>query len=248
MEDAQRCRRAAGRLAGKLRRACRRWQLLPEGGGVAVGLSGGRDSLALVALLADEVRFRKPQLALTALHVHLDAGEVGAPLPEGTRRWCEERGVRVRVVEPRLGPGDPAPTDCFGCARIRRRALLEAAETAGCRVLALGHHADDVVETWLLSLFYTGRAEVLAPRRSYFDGAVELVRPLIELRRAEIHRLARLCGFPAPPAPCPHQDAARRDRVRAVLAALGRDERTVRRHLYWAAMREVSSGTGGNLL
>lgn len=222
--------------------------MLPDSGGLAVGLSGGRDSLALVSLLSEASRRRSSPLTLVALHVDLGADAVGAPLPSQTRQWCEERGVEVRIVQPRVSPGEPDPIDCFGCARLRRRALLEATESAGCRVLALGHHADDVVETWLLSLFYTGTAEVLAPRRTYFDGAVTVVRPLVEIRRQEIHRLARLCGFPDSPPACPRQGAARRDRVREVLAALGRDERTVRRHLFWAAMRGAVRGNGADSL
>ncbi len=247
MTDPERCRRAAGRLVGKLRRACRRWQLVPTEGGVAVGLSGGRDSLVLLDLMTRAYRSRRPPLTLKALHVRLDADGAGPPLSEETHRWCRQRGVEVDEIEPRIDPGGDGPRDCFSCARIRRRTLLESAEAHGCRVLALGHHADDVVETWLLSLFYNGRAEVLSPRRAYFDGAVTVVRPLLEIRRDEIHRLANLCGLPEPPPPCPREDRARRDRVRAVLGALGRDERLVRRQLFWAAMRDLEGASGDAL-
>jgi tRNA(Ile)-lysidine synthase TilS/MesJ len=85
---------------------------------------------------------------------------------------------------------------------------------------------------------YSGKPEVLPPVRSYFDGAVTVVRPLYELRRSELRRLARLAVFPEPVARCRREDEARREKVREALSALGRDQNLVRRQLYWAAVRQ----------
>jgi tRNA(Ile)-lysidine synthase TilS/MesJ len=120
--------------------------------------------------------------------------------------------------------------------------LLETADGAGCSHLALGHHADDVVETWLISLFYTGRAEAMAPLRSYFDAAVTVVRPLFEIQKRELLRLGRVAGMPRSAATCSREVDNRRLRVVEALRALGRDERLVRRQLFWAAVREFESG------
>ena len=237
--DLERC---AGRLSGKLRRTARRWPVLPEGERLVLALSGGVDSLAMAYLVGEHNRHLQRPLEISGLHVRLDAGGVTPGLPEAIRRWLQARGVEVLEVEARLDGSEEMPLDCFACARARRRTLLEVADAHEASCIALGHHADDVVETWLLTLMYTGTAEVIPPVRSYFDGAVTVVRPLYELRRSELLRLARLAGFPEPVAPCRHEDEARRERIRNALSALGRDQNLVRRQLYWAAVREYSSG------
>ena len=144
-------------------------------------------------------------------------------------------------MRPRLDGSDDSNFGCFACSRARRRTLLEAAEGLGSNLVALGHHADDVVETWLLALFYTGTAEVIPPLRSYFEGAVTVVRPLYELRRRELQRLARLAGMPAPMGGCVREEEARRGKIRAALASFGRDQDVVRRQLYWAIVRQVGT-------
>ena len=148
-------------------------------------------------------------------------------------------GLELSEVDGRLDGSERLPLDCFACAKARRRTLLEHAEVRGARLVALAHHADDVVETWLLTLMYTGNGETIPPVRSYFEGAVTVVRPLYELQRRELARLARLAGFPEAVARCRREDDARREKVRGALAALGRDQSRVRRQLYWAAVREI---------
>jgi tRNA 2-thiocytidine biosynthesis protein TtcA len=233
--------RCVGRLKGKLRRTARRWPVLPEGERLVLALSGGIDSLAMAYLVGEHNRHLQRPLEISGLHVRLDAEGVTRGLPEATRRWLGARGVEVLEVEARLNGSEELPLDCFACARARRRTLLEVADAHDASCVALGHHADDVVETWLLTLMYTGTAEVMPPVRSYFDGAVSVVRPLCELRRSELRRLARLAGFPKPVARCRHEDDARRGKMRNALSALGRDQELVRRQLYWAAMRDYSS-------
>ena len=221
-----------------MRRACRRWSLLPPGERVAIGISGGWDSLALTALAVRYNRSVRPRCELIGLHVTLDASGKTAGLDGGIGRWCAELGVPVESIPPRFDAGRSAPAGCFECAHVRRRTLLEAADSRGCRYLALGHHSDDVVETWLMSLMYTGTPEALPPFRSYFGGAIKVVRPLYELKKAEIFRLGRLCGFPEAPTACSEEERTKRARIQECLAALGSDQRLVRRHLFWAAVRQ----------
>jgi tRNA 2-thiocytidine biosynthesis protein TtcA len=205
-----------------------------------LALSGGLDSLAMAYLVGEHNRCLKRPIEITAVHVRLDADGATAGLPEDTVRWLSARGIEVEEIDARLDGSEKLPLDCSACARARRRTLLEAADQRGTGFVALGHHADDVVETWLLSLMYTGTPETIPAIRSYFDGAVTLVRPLYELRRGELVRLARLASLPQPIDRCRREDEARRERVRAALAALGRDQGRVRRQLYWAAVRTIS--------
>jgi tRNA 2-thiocytidine biosynthesis protein TtcA len=206
---------------------------------VAVAVSGGVDSLAMAYLLVRNNSTLRSPLDLGGLHVCLDAAGPTRGVSEEVRAFCAEIGLGLEEVMPRFEVTEEAPFDCYRCTRVRRRTLLEVASGAGYSHLALGHHADDVVETWLLSLFYTGRGEALSPSRSYFDGAVTVVRPLYELRKPEIERLARLGAFPAASRPCGREKDSRRERVADALASLGRDQRLVRRQLFWAAVRQL---------
>ena len=240
--DVERLQKCAGRLLGKLRRTSRRWPVLPPGARVALAVSGGWDSLALAYLVAERNRRISPRLRLHAVHVRLDAGGATTGLPVAVSSWLSGLGMETVEVDPRLDPAEMGEIDCFTCARARRRTLLETAEELGASHVALGHHADDVVETWLLALFYSGTGEVMPPVRSYFDGAVTLVRPLYELKSKELRRLGRLAAFPAPVEKCPRESEARRERVREALASFGRDQDVVRRHLFWSVVRQLDSG------
>ena len=241
--DRQRCDRATGRLLGKMKRACNQWSLLPPGSTAVLGLSGGVDSFALVWLAARYNRVLRPKCRFMAMHVALDADGETKGLPDDVNEWCAGLGIPVETVAPRLDTGESVPKTCFACAHIRRRTLLEAANERGFDRVALGHHSDDVVETWLMTLMYTGTPDVLPPIRRYFGGAVTVVRPLYELRKAELVRMARLCGFPEPVQSCPNQPNTTREKVGAALRQLGRDERNVRRHLFWAAVRSLKRDT-----
>ena len=208
---------------------------------MAVAISGGVDSLALVYLLVEHRRTQRLPVELVGIHVRLDADGETAGLDPSVADWCAEIGLAVEQVLPRFDVSDEPPFDCFHCARLRRRTLLEAADRAGCTRLALGHHADDVVETWLTALFYTGRAEAMVPVRSYFDGAVTVVRPLFEMQKRELLRLGRLADVPASAVSCSREADNRRVRIVEALRALGRDEGLVRRQLFWAAVRDFES-------
>jgi tRNA 2-thiocytidine biosynthesis protein TtcA len=209
-----------------------------------LAVSGGIDSLAMAYLVREHNRRLQRPLEVSAIHVCLDADGPAKELPESTSSWLRSLGLALTEVEGRLDGSEELPLDCFACARARRRTLLEAAEARGASHVALGHHADDVVETWLLSLMYTGNAESIPPVRSYFDGSVTIVRPLYEIQRRELARLGRLAEFPEPVARCPREDEARRERVRMALSALGRDQSRVRRQLYWAAVRQIEGSEG----
>jgi tRNA 2-thiocytidine biosynthesis protein TtcA len=216
-------------------RAVRDHDLIADGDRIGVGVSGGKDSRTLLDLLVRGVDV-PGRYEIVALHV--DGTDVG--LPDQTPQlvpWFEALGVPYEILPLAVSADEPLPMHCFRCARTRRKALFLGAERNGCTKVALGHHADDAAATTLLSLMYKGQLETLAPRRCYFGGLLEIIRPLIRLSEREIRRYARACGWPLPSEPsCPHGQETRRINVASFLASLPRRERRqVRANLIRAA-------------
>lgn len=195
--------RVAYWLLKEVNRAIREHDMLRAGDRVAVGVSGGKDSLALLRLLELRRRSAPEPFELAAIHVLGDASGADMPLHPPLAAWLEQHGVALHVERMQLGEGEQPPISCQRCARNRRRTLFHAARELGCNVLALGHHADDLAETTLMNLVHNGRVETMAPVRDYFAGAFRLIRPLCYLRESEIRRLARAAEFPEPPPVCP---------------------------------------------
>jgi tRNA 2-thiocytidine biosynthesis protein TtcA len=229
--------RIASYLLREVVRAVGEFNLIAEGDRVAVAVSGGKDSRALLQLL---LRYRQKvpyRYELVALHV------IGTPagLPDlqpDLEPWFQELNVEYRFSLLELAPEEPLPLDCFRCSWNRRKVLFTAAAELGCNKLAFGHNADDAAATTLLNLMFNGRVETMVPRVEFFDGTVTVIRPLIYLPEKELARYGRALGFPEPPA-CPQGLTSRRAQIRAFLHQFGRDEGHIRVNVWRAARRAM---------
>jgi tRNA 2-thiocytidine biosynthesis protein TtcA len=234
----------ADHLLIPVNQAVRRYGLIADGDRILVGLSGGKDSRTLLALLARGVNI-PGDYELVAVHV--DGTEVG--LPDRTPAlvpWLEDLGAPYEVVPMDVPADEPLPMDCFRCSWNRRKTLFLTADRLGCNKVALGHHADDAAVTTLLSLFYKGRLETLQPTLDYFDGRFEVIRPLILVAEAAIRRYARACGWQpalADAPACPQEDATRRATLAAFLASFpNREREQIRANLWRAAHPDEDAG------
>lgn len=224
-------RRLEKRLSRQLRATCEDYALLAPGDRVMIAISGGKDSYSLLDLLTE----LRPQLpfAIELVAVHLDQaqpGYDGAPLV----RWLDERGVRYEilredtysVVTSTLEPGS---TYCSLCSRLRRGILYTAAERLGCNKIALGHHRDDALETFMLNLFYAGKMQAMPAGYVTDDGRFTVIRPLIECAEREIAEYAKLRAFPILPCNlCGSQEGLKREAMSEMLAQLEKDNPHVR--------------------
>ena len=208
-------------LLKQLNRCHRDHQLLADGDHIAVVLSGGKDSCALLDALVQ--RRGLERYRLTAIHVtpasDMDCG-AQANVP-ALCAWLDRLGVAHRIVSAEEVQGQPRRAKqsvCFYCAWRRRKALFAAAQELGCNKLALAHNADDIAQTTLLNLFFQGRLETMAPRTSFFGGKLIVIRPLAYVPETQIAEYARGAGFPPSPPPCPTGGASQRARMREVLA------------------------------
>jgi tRNA 2-thiocytidine biosynthesis protein TtcA len=219
------------KLWTEVRDTCREYDLLAPGDHVLVAVSGGKDSYTLLHVLRQLVRVQYPGVRLTAVHLdQRQPGYDGAPL----RAYLEQSGVAFEilsedtysVVTERLTADQ---TYCSLCSRLRRGILYSAAERLGCNKLALGHHRDDGLETFLMNLFYSGKLQAMPASYVTDDGKLSVIRPLIGSAEATIAELAALHGFPILPCNlCGSQSGLKRERMAALLAELEADSPPLR--------------------
>lgn len=214
--------RLAHFILREVRRAIREFDMLRAGDRVAVAVSGGKDSLALLDLLQRLHAQTDIKFELAAIHVRSDTNGITAahaPL----EAWLAAQGLPHACVTPVLAETETLPLDCQRCAWLRRRAIFEAAAGLACSVVAFAHHADDAARTTLLNLLYSGSVHTLAPAADYFDGRFRLIRPLFYVPESALARFAGASGYPQPPPRCPRADDSRRLRVTEMLRLMGRD-------------------------
>jgi tRNA 2-thiocytidine biosynthesis protein TtcA len=226
--------RVEDRLLRQVARASSDFSLLEPGDRVMVAVSGGKDSHALLYLLRQIARRAPFEFSLVAVNV--DQGHPGFPqtlLPEYfTREGYEFEIVRedtYSVVKEKVPVGK---TTCSLCSRLRRGILYTTAVRLGCTKIALGHHRDDVIETLLLNLFFSGQTKAMPPRLRSDDGRNVVIRPLVYAAEADLAAFAEEKAFPIIPCDlCGSQEQLQRKRVKALLTTLEAENPNIRRNI-----------------
>jgi tRNA 2-thiocytidine biosynthesis protein TtcA len=218
-------------------RAISEFELIADGDRVAVAVSGGKDSRALLQLLLCHQHKVRYQYSLLAIHVVGTAAGFPDLRPE-LEPWFQELGVEYHFVPLELPPGEQLPLSCFRCSWNRRKALFTATVAQDCSKLAFGHHADDAAATALLNLMFTGRLETMSPRVEFFDRAVTVIRPLIYLPEKKLAHYGHVKGFPNKPL-CPQGLTSKRTQIKQLLQHFGRDQVQIRANLWRAGRRAM---------
>ena len=206
-------------LLSPFRRAVNDYKMIDYGDKIAVGVSGGKDSLTLLTLMRAYQRYFDCKFDLMAVTV--DMGFVpNAYRP--VQKYCDELGVEYRIVKTDIAEivfdVRKEKNPCSLCAKMRRGALNNEITSNGYNKLALGHHLDDVVETFMLSLFYEGRLSTMQPKSFMSRSGVTLIRPMIYLSEKDISGIVK--ALPVVHNPCPANKHTEREGMKKLLAEL----------------------------
>ncbi|MBA4358487.1 MAG: tRNA 2-thiocytidine(32) synthetase TtcA [Desulfovibrio sp.] len=226
--------RQAISLCGK---AVHGWAMIEDGDSVAVALSGGKDSLSLLWLLAERKRRVPISFHIKAIHVEMGYHTVSH---DDLRRFCDGLEVPLTIIDSDYGPRAHSPENrenspCFFCALNRRRELFIMADQLGCRKLALAHHQDDTFETFLLNLLYAGNLSTMLPVQPFFGGKLVVIRPLALMSADLTRRFSAHLNLPVQPPCCPSSSLGHRAMLRDFLEGLHKNNRRVR-SAFWHAI------------
>ena len=213
-------RKLTERVRRKFREGIRTYQLIAPGDHVLVGLSGGKDSMALLQLLGEYRRHAAQPFGLSALHVRMQgidyrtdasyledfAREQGADFYLETCEMPEDRNAHR--------------TPCFLCSWTRRKALFNLAQTLGCQRIALGHHRDDILTTALMNLTYNGSFSTMPVRQAFRKMPLEIIRPLCRVGEDDLSTWAEIYQYEPLLKVCPHDKEGQRQTMRGLLETL----------------------------
>lgn len=205
-------------VLGCLRRADKDFHMIEPGDRIAVGVSGGKDSLLLLYAMALYRKFCPAPFTLGA--VTLTMGLEPFDL-SGVRRLCDRLEVEYTVRETQIGKvifeERKEKNPCSLCAKMRRGALNDLCVEMGYNKVALGHHRDDAIETLLLSMFYEGRIHTFHPVTYLSRKKITQIRPLVYLSEKYIIHMAHLLDLPVVPSPCPADGDTKREEMKRLL-------------------------------
>jgi tRNA(Ile)-lysidine synthase TilS/MesJ len=231
------------RILSYVRRGIDDYGMIKEGDKIAVGVSAGKDSLALLCAMAELRRFYPIPFELCAVTV--DMGFEGMELTP-IKEFCETLGVEYHIVPTQISKiifdVRKEKNPCSLCAKMRRGALYNHAKQLGCTSVALGHHFDDVVETFMLNLFFEGRLGCFQPVTYLSNTDITLIRPMIYMPEKDIRYFASKNVLPIIKSPCPADGNTEREDMKRLLHDLERENKGLRYRIFGAIQRGEIDG------
>ena len=233
------------RVMGQARRAIQEYGMIAPGDHVAAAVSGGKDSLAMLAALARLRRILPGGFTLTALSLEMGFPG-GAADWEPVRGLCKALEVPFELRKTQIGEivfsARQEKSPCSLCSRMRRGALLNAAQALGCGRLALGHHRDDAVETFLMNLFNEGRIGCFSPVSYLSRKDLTMIRPLIFATEREVRNAVNRAGLPVVKSKCPVDGCTERQWTKEFLYDMEKTHPGITKRIFGAIRRGHVSG------
>lgn len=236
------------RMLGYMRKAIQEFDMIEDGDHIAVGVSGGKDSMVLLMGLMELRRFIGIDYKLTAITLDpMFHGEKTDYSP--VAELCEKGGVEYKLIPTDIGQVVfdvlKEPNPCSLCAKMRRGALHEATKAAGCNKLALGHNYDDAVETFMMNLFNEGRIGCFAPVSYMSRRDLTVIRPMVLAPERDVIRCAEGAGLPIVKSKCPAAGHTYRQTTKELLKELEKTNRGVTARIFGAMRRAKVDGWAG---
>ena len=209
--------------------------MIEDGDHVLIAVSGGKDSLSLLHLLRERIKRIPINYSITAVHVDPGFGVDSARKMEDFfhlndfqyRVFRTDIGVRAHSEENRENP-------CFLCSRLRRKILFQLADELKCNKIALGHHKDDVIETFFLNMFYGASLNTMLPVQELFEGKLTIIRPLYLIDEDLIKRYSGKMGWAKIELGCPTAGVSKRHDIKEMLLGFYRSNRKIKGNVFHA--------------
>ena len=211
------------KILSRTRAAVDDYNMIEQGDKIAVGVSGGKDSLMLLKALCELKRFYSKEFTVVAITLDMrfnkEAGDYSA-----IKKMCEEYGVEY-VVRPTdlyeiIFDVRKESNPCALCARMRRGMLHETAKEMGCNKIALGHHLDDAAETFLMNLLLESRVGCFAPVTYLSRRDITMIRPMIYVREREVEQASQRLSLPVVESKCPANEQTKREEIKKLISDL----------------------------
>ena len=226
------------KLYSYTRQAINDFQMIQDGDKIAIGVSGGKDSLALLYALSGLQKFIPEKIDIVAITVDLGFGNFKT---EEIRKLCEKLGIEYHLVKTQIADILKAKIKegsfCSLCAKMRKGALNNFAKELGCNKIAYAHHKDDFVETMILSLFYEGQFFSFPPVKYYEDVDLTVIRPLLYVPEKDIIGFQNKMTLQSIKNPCPFDKNTKREYVKNLLRQLKKDNPEIQQKMFNAILK-----------
>jgi tRNA 2-thiocytidine biosynthesis protein TtcA len=211
------------------------YNMISDQGNILVGVSGGKDSLALLDILFSFQK--KAPVDFKIFPVYIDLGFENSFAKE-LEIYVNEHYGSIRVEYTDYGvyahSENNKENPCFLCSRLRRKRIFEIAQELGCEKIALGHHKDDIIETFFINMLYAGKLDSMKPVQPFFDGKFQIIRPLCYLEKDEIKKICIKLDTPEFINSCPSDGTSKREAVRGMLGNLYQENNHIKGNVFKA--------------
>ncbi len=230
-------------LLSQTRKCVSDYNMINDGDKIAVGISGGKDSLTLLVVLKVLQRFYPKKFELEAITVSLGlSGFDTSPV----KKLCDEIGVNYTVVDTQIGEvifeARKEKNPCSLCSKMRKGALHNEATRLGCNKIALGHNNDDVIQTFFLSLFYEGRIHTFSPVTQLEKTGLCSIRPIAYVNEADVVSFVKKSGIQVVKSPCPVDGHTKREAMKKFISEQSFIYKSFKQKVFGALKRSGISG------
>jgi len=225
------------RMVGLLRRCIEDYHMIQDGDRIGVGVSGGKDSLVLLVLLAELRKYNHNSFDLEAITIDMGIGMDFS----GIKQLCESLDVPFRLIKTEIGPiifeHRKEKNPCSMCSKMRRGALNQALLESGLNKLALGHHYDDAVETFMMSLLFEGRISCFQPVTDLDRTGIVQIRPMLYIHEKTVDTFAQRQALPVIHNRCPVDKQTKREEVKKLIYDLSATYPDMKERIFGAMQR-----------